>query len=166
MTAIFERRSIRRYTAEPVTPEQLQAVLRAGMAAPSAENGQPWQFVVVDDREKLNRIPEFHPYSRMLREAPVAIVVCGDATLEKIPGFWVQDCAAATENMLLMAQELGLGSVWLGVYPLADRVKALQELLHLPEPITPLAIMPLGHPAETKEPIARFDEWRVHRNQW
>ncbi|TCL75168.1 nitroreductase [Hydrogenispora ethanolica] len=166
MSTIFKRRSIRRYTAQPVTPAQLEMVLKAGMAAPSAENQQPWQFVVVDHREKLDRIPEFHPYSRMLKEAGVAIIVCGDRTLEKIAGFWVQDCAAAAENMLLMAEELGLGSVWLAVYLLPDRVKALRELLGLPDHITPLAILPIGYPAEAKEPIDRFDAWRVHRNHW
>ncbi|MDS1029244.1 nitroreductase family protein [Bacillota bacterium LX-D] len=166
MQAIFDRRSIRKYTERVVSEELIEKILRAGMAAPSAGNEQPWHFVIIDDKAVLNEIPKFHPYSQMLKEVSQAIVVCGDLSLEKFPGFWVQDCSAAMENMLLMAQELGLGSVWLGVYPMEDRVKALQKLLGLPESIIPLSIMPIGYPAETKEPTERFYPARIHRNRW
>jgi nitroreductase len=166
MSVIFRRRSIRRYADRPVPGELVEKVLKAGMAAPSAGNGQPWQFVVLDDRAVLNRVTEILTYSQMLKEAGAAIVVCGDLTQEKAPGFWVQDCAAATQNMLLMATDLGLGSVWLGVYPAEERVNALKQLLQLPEPVIPLSIVSLGYPAEAKEPIDRFDQWRVHRNRW
>jgi nitroreductase len=166
MSLIFKRRSIRRYTAQSVPRELITKVLQAGMAAPSAGNEQPWHFIIVDERGILERIPEFHPYSQMLKEASVAIVVCGDLTLEKYQGFWVQDCSAAAENMLLMAEEMGLGSVWLGVYPLEDRVRGVKKLLDLPEQIIPLAILPLGYPAEKKEKIERFDESRIHTNNW
>ena len=97
------------------------------MAAPSAGNQQPWHFIVIDDREILSEIPKFHPYSKMLNEASCAIVVCGDVTLQRFEGYWVQDCSAATQNMLLMATELGLGSVWLGAYPREERVEALKK---------------------------------------
>ena len=166
MNAIFKRRSIRKYTSEPVSEEQIEKILRAGMAAPSAGNQQPWHFIVIDDREILSEIPKCHPYSKMLNEASCAIVVCGDVTLQRFEGYWVQDCSAATQNMLLMATELGLGSVWLGVYPREERVEALKTLLKIPEHVIPLSIISLGYPAEEKEPNNRFDETRVHRNTW
>jgi len=167
MQAIFNRRSIRKYTDEKVPEELIEQLLRAGMAAPSAGNGQPWHFIVIDDRDVLEDITEIHPYSKMLKEASHAIVVCCDHSLEKYSGaYWVQDCSAAMENMLIMAAELGLGAVWLGVYPLEERVKPLKKLLNLPDNVTPFSIMSLGYPAETKEPVDRFNPARVHRNKW
>jgi nitroreductase len=166
MSVIFERHSIRRYTVQPVSGELVIKVLKAGMAAPPAGNEQPWQFIIIDDRKILDRITEYHSYFQMVKEVSVAIVICGDLTLEKYQGFWVQDCSAAIENMLLMATELGLGSVWLGVYPLEERVRGLRELLSLPEHVVPLAILPLGYPIESKESRDRFDESRIHTNHW
>jgi len=166
MDSIFNRRSIRKYTEEEVSGELIEQILRAGMAAPSANNKQPWHFIVIDDRDVLNDITKVHPYSQMLKEASHAIVVCGDESLEKHEGYWVQDCSASMENMLLMAQDIGLGSVWLGVYPREERIKTLKELLGMPEGITPLSIMAIGYPAETKEPIDRFKPSRIHRNRW
>jgi nitroreductase len=166
MEAIFNRRSIRKYTEQEVSEEQIEKILRAGMAAPSAGNAQPWQFVIIDDMSVLKDITEFHPYSKMLLQVKHAIVICGDLSREKFEGYWVQDCSAATQNMLLMAEELGLGSVWLGVYPMEDRVTALKKLLNIPERVIPLAIIPIGYPAEVKEPNNRFDETRIHRNRW
>jgi len=166
MNAIFNRRSIRKYTDKKVPDELIEQVLRAAMAAPSAGNEQPWHFIVIDDKDVLNEIPKFHPYSQMLREASCAIVVCGDLNLEIYKGYWVQDCSAAMQNMLVMAQDLGLGAVWLGVYPVEERVKALKELLDLPESVIPLSIMSIGYPAETKEPADRFNPSRIHKNRW
>mgnify|MGYP001283425713 CR=1 FL=1 len=166
MNAIFTRRSIRKYTGEEVAWEKIEQILRAGMAAPSAGNEQPWHFVVLDDRNVLDEIPKFHPYSQMLKEARCAIVVCADLSLQRYEGYWVQDCSAAAQNMLLMAEELGLGSVWLGVYPVEDRVKALKKLLGLPENVIPLCILPIGYPAERKEPANRFQPSRIHKNRW
>lgn len=166
MNAIFNRRSIRKYTDKKISDELIEQILRAAMAAPSAGNEQPWHFIIIDDRDVLNEIPKFHPYAQMLREASCAIVVCGDLDLERYKGYWVQDCSAAMENMLIMAQDLGLGAVWLGVYPMEDRVKALKELLDLPESVMPLSIMSIGYPAETKEPVDRFDPSRIHKNRW
>jgi nitroreductase len=166
MSIIYERRSIRKYMNKPVPEETITQILKAGMAAPSAGNEQPWHFIVIRDRGLLDKIPEFHPYSQMLGQVNVAIVVCGDPKLEKYKGFWVQDCSAAMENMLLMAVELGLGSVWLGVYPLEDRILGLRTLLKLPDHILPLSILPIGYPAESKEPSERFDQSRVHNDQW
>ena len=166
MESIFKRRSIRKYTDKVVPDELIEKIIRAGMAAPSAGNEQPWHFVVINDRSVLDAIPKFHPYSEMLKHAHHAIVVCADLSLQKYEGYWVQDCSAATQNMLLMAQELGLGSVWLGVYPLEDRIKGLKDLLGLPQSVIPLCILPIGYPAETKGPANRFDPSRIHTNRW
>ena len=166
LLTILARRSIRRYTGEKVNGEAIQKVLEAGMAAPSAGNQQPWHFIVLDDRKVLDAVPEHHPHSSMIREAPVAILVCGDISAEKHQGYWVQDCAAATQNMLLAVTDLGLGAVWLGVYPREDRVRGLRGLLGLPAHIIPFSLIPIGHPAEEKPPSGRFDSGRIHHNRW
>jgi nitroreductase len=163
---VLSRRSIRKYTSEPVPDGVVERLLHASMAAPSAGNQQPWQFVVIRDRATLSAITEVHPYSKMLPEAPVAVVVCGDATGCKWPRMWEQDCAAATENLLIEAQRLGLGAVWLGVHPLEERVSGIRALLGMPVSVVPFAVVPLGHPAESKPPADRYDEARVHRERW
>jgi nitroreductase len=166
MEAIRSRRSIRHYTSEGVTEDEIRNLLEAAMCAPSAGNERPWHFVVIEDRPTLNELSKRHPYANMLREAPLAILICADPSLEKHAGFWVQDCAAATQNILLEAEDLGLGAVWLGVHPVEDRVSALREICKLPESITPFALVSVGRPAERKPASDRYDESRVHRNQW
>ncbi|MFO8037068.1 MAG: nitroreductase family protein [Anaerolineales bacterium] len=164
LEVIFTRRSIRQYTDEPVTEEQVKTLLEAGMNAPSANNRQPWHFIVVDARECLNAIMEVHPHSKMLAQAPLAIIVCADITRSK--RYWQQDCAAATENILLAARALGLGSVWLGVYPKEDRTEGLTRLFDLPETIRPLCVVAVGHPTEEAGRVERYDISKAHRNQW
>ena len=164
--AIRTRRSIRRYTREPVPDDVIAEILKAAMSAPSAGNQQPWQFVIITDRGLCEEIPTFHPYAQMLREAPVAILVCGDLRLESYKGYWVQDCSAATQNILLAAHAKGLGAVWVGIYPKEERVKPLQKLLELPTQVIPLALVPVGIPAERVPPANRFDPARIHRNRW
>ena len=163
---VLSRRSIRKYTAAPVGDDLVEKLLRAAMAAPSAGNQQPWQFVVIRDRALLERIPQVHPYAKMLPEAPLAILVCGDRRLERWPQFWDQDCAAATQNLLIAAEQLGLGAVWLGVYPLEERVDGLRDLLGVPHEVTPFALVPVGWPAERKDPSDRYDETRIHHERW
>lgn len=163
---VFARRSIRAYTAEPVTDEQVDRLLRAAMAAPSAGNQQPWRFVVVSDRATLAEIPSVHPYSGMLEHAPLAIVVCGVEEGQRWPQYWVQDCSAAVENILIEAVLLGLGAVWLGVYPLDERVLGLRRLLGIPDEVIPFAVVPIGHPAESKRPAERYVAERVHHERW
>jgi len=136
------------------------------MCAPSAGNEQPWQFVVIRDRQMLDSIPTAHPYAGPARQAPLVIVVCGDLNLEKHPGFWVQDCSAATQNLLLAARASGLGSVWCGVYPNEERVGAIRELLGLPQHVVPLSLVIIGYPAESKGRQERFDAKRVHSERW
>jgi nitroreductase len=164
LDTIFARRSIRKYTGEPVTEEQVRKLLEAAMAAPSANNSQPWHFVVVQDREQLRRLAEAHPYGRMQAEAALSIAVCADPTLS--PRYWVQDCSAATENLLLAATALGLGGVWLGVYPNQDRVARVKEVLGIPEGIEVLCLVAIGHPAEKKPPRTQYNPQRVHRDRW
>jgi nitroreductase len=166
MEAILGRRSIRRYSPKPVPEELVTELLIAAMAAPSAGNEQPWQFIVVRDRATLDAIPGFHPYSAMVKHASVAIVVCGDLSREKFKGFWVQDCSAATENLLLAAAAKGLGAVWTALHPMEDRVSGMRKLLSLPEQIIPLSLIPLGYPAEHPGRAERFDAGRVHRERW
>ncbi len=163
LEVIFTRRSIRRYTGEPVAEDDLKTILEAGMNAPSANNSQPWQFIVVDEREKLNAIMGVHPYSRMLAEAPLAIVVCGNPAASK---FWQQDCAAATQNILLAARALGLGTVWLGVYPDEQRAASVGALFSVPNDIKTMCIIAIGHPAEHKGRVERYDAGKVHKNGW
>ena len=166
MKEILERRSIRKYTKSPVSKSDIEELLKAAMAAPSAGNQQPWEFVVVKDKTILAEITKVHPYSQMLMQAALAIVVCADTDKEKHKGYWVQDCSAATENILIEAQYLGLGAVWLGVYPREDRVKGVKKILNLPDRIIPLSIISLGHPAEEREPSNRYDKSRIHINKW
>ncbi len=164
INVIFARRSIRRYTDEPVSEADIRTLLEAAMAAPSASNLKPWHFVVVTERRTLDRLAEVHPYGKMLFEAPLGIAVCGDPTTSE--RHWVQDCSAATENLLLAATALGLGAVWLGVYPDADRVEAIRQVLGIPETMVPLNLVSIGHPAEEKEPRTQYDGARVHRESW
>jgi len=161
---IFARRSIRKYTTKPVSRKDIKVMLEAAMAAPSASNRQPWHFIVVTDRQTLDRLARAHPYGKMLFEAPLCIVVCGDETVS--PRYWVQDCSAASENLLLAAAALGLGAVWLGVHPRKSRVDPMKKVLKIPETIVPLNLIPIGHPAEEKEPRTQYNELRVHHEQW
>jgi nitroreductase len=166
MSILFERRSIRAFTPQPLEPEMIDYVLKAGMNAPSAGNQMPWHFLVVKDRAFLDQIMQAHPYSKMLAQAPVAIVVCGDLQKEHHPGYWVQDCSAASQNILLAATEQGLGSVWLGVYPRQDRVEAIRKIFNIPSHMIPLSIIPLGYPAEKKEANDKFDSGKIHYNHF
>lgn len=166
MEAIFTRRSIRKYTSEPVTDDELKQLLRAAMHAPSAGNQRPWEFIVIRDRETLNKIPGIHKYAQMLKQAQAAIVVCGDMTKQKYDGFWVQDCSAATQNMLLAATALGLGAVWLGVHPVVERVEDLRKMLGIPGHVVPLSIVSLGRPGEERDTPDRYDESRIHMESW
>lgn len=166
MNAIFNRRSIRKFTSEAVTDEQVRDLLHAAMAAPSGGNEKPWHFVVIRDRATLNAVTKINPYAGMLKEAPLAILACGDLSLEKFKGFWIQDVAASIENMLIEATDLGLGSVWTGVYPREERVVAMKELLNLPEAIIPLGLVALGYPAQKLNTPDRYDETKVHYETW
>jgi nitroreductase len=167
MKEIYARRSIRKYKDEPVSEEHVKSLLRAAMYAPSAGNERPWHFVVVKDRAKLDAITEFHPFTQMLKEAPMAIVVCADVSNLKYDGaFWIQDVSASIQNILLEAVSLDLGTCWCGVYPREEYISAVKSLLNLPEHIMPGAIVAVGYPNEEREVKERFDEERVHYDNW
>ena len=165
LDAILTRRSIREYSDEIVTPEQERQILEAAMAAPSAHNKQPWHFIVIRDKTILDKIPEFHQYSKMLRKASLAIVVCGDQNIQDTD-FWIHDCSAATENILIAANAMGLGAVWLGVHPSEDLINDTKELLGIPEHVTPLGIVSIGYPSVEKTARQNYNPERVHRDNW
>ena len=166
LEAIFTRRSIRKYKSGDVSDEQLHTLLDAAMCAPSAGNAQPWHFVVIKDRELLNKVPDVHHHSKMLKEASLGILVCADPTAEKYEGRWMLDCSAATENMLIAANAIGLGAVWLGFYPVESRMEGIKELLQIPGHIMPVSLVSIGYPLDKPQKIERFDEKKVHYDLW
>jgi nitroreductase len=167
LKAIFTRRSIREYTPQAVPDELVQELLEAAMQAPSAGNQQPWHFVLLDAREQLQALADVLPFGKNLQSAPLGVAVCADVKSARYPDYWVQDCSAATQNLLLAAHALGLGAVWLGVYPLEERVAGVKRLLGLPEQIVPLCLVALGYPmVKSEPPDKRFNEARVHHNHW
>jgi nitroreductase len=161
--AIYKRRSIRKYKSTPVSEEQIRKLLEAAMMAPSARNRQPWHFVVCTDRDQIDRLRKAHPYSSMLAEAPLCIAVCADPDET---GYYQQDCGAATQNLLLAACDMGLGTCWLGVAPRPDRMKAVAEVLGLPDGIVPFNLIAVGYPDEERPTPDRFDESRIHYDRW
>jgi nitroreductase len=164
--AIFTRRSIRKYETKSVEQEKIQKLLTAAMYAPSARNTQSWQYIVITDRSVLNSLMDVHPYAQMLTEATLAVLVCGDKTLEPNEGYLNTNCSASTQNILLAAQALGLGSVWLGVYPRQERMKSIAGLFKLPEHVIPISLIAVGYAAETKMDPGRYMPERVHYNKW
>lgn len=166
LEAILTRRSIRKYLKKSISDALIKVLLEAGMSAPSASNLKPWHFVVLTERTILNEIPKFHPYSEMLKEAPLAILVCGDLGIQKQEGYAVQDCSAAAQNILLAAHAKGLGAVWLGIYPREQRISGIRKLLGLPQRVLPISLIALGYPGESKAQERRFNSTKVHTNRW
>ena len=169
LDVIKTRVSVRQFTGEKISDEQIQTLLECAMAAPSAVNKQPWAFVVVKDEAMLARLAEASPYSRCDNHPACAIVLCGDLT-KALEGaaqeYWVQDVSAATENLLLAVHAMGLGAVWTGVYPIAERVAAVSAVLALPEHIIPLCIVPVGVPAEQPAVKDKFKPENIHYEKW
>ena len=166
LEAIHTRRSVRRYTDKQIDDETIQQLLAAAMSAPSAANEQPWEFIVIKDREMLDAIPKFSPFASMVKRAPLGILVCADTRNVIVPGFWVEDCSAATQNLLIAARALGLGAVWTGVYPMDGHVAGFTKHCQLPEGVIPLAFVVIGYPAEEPSAQDRFSKERVHSNVW
>lgn len=164
---IFKRRSIRKYTGQPISEDVLTLLLQAGMAAPTAMNARPWEFVVVTDGEIINQLRDNLVFGK--HDPSAVIAVCGStrfSTVKVEDRFWVQDCSAAMENILLASSALGLGSVWVGVHPVTLFVKRVSEVLNLPANITPLGLIYLGYPAEQKEARTQYDARKVHWQQY
>ncbi|MCX5993758.1 MAG: nitroreductase family protein [Chloroflexi bacterium] len=164
--AIMTRRSIRKYTANRVPAEVVEQLLRAGMAAPSAANEQPWHFVVITERKILIQVPTFHAHAHMLKEAALAILVCNDSDLELSKGRGVLDCSAATQNILLAAHDMGLGAVWVGIFPVEERMNGMRKLLNMPTRIMPISLVSIGYTDERPHMEDRFKPERVHYEHW
>jgi nitroreductase len=167
LDAIYARRSIRKFTEESVSDEQIETLLKAAMAAPSATNAQPWRFVVTRDPERLAAIRKEMPLAKI--NAPLAILVCADLSIFKRPiveRFWTQDCSAATQNILLAAVGLGLGAVWCGVHPVPLIEKRIEKLLDLPVNVKVLNVIFIGHPAEEKEARSQYDSQKVYKDRY
>lgn len=166
--AIFSRRSIRKFTDQKIDKDTITLLLQAGMAAPSATNAQPWEFIVVDEKEALKKLKANMPLGKF--NSPLCIIVCGnpEITNHKTAArmFWVQDCSAAIENMLIAAVGLGLGSVWCGVHPVFILEKRIKGVLNIPNGVTPLGVIQFGYPAETKEAGTKYEESRVHWQEY
>ena len=166
---IMTRVSVREFTGEKISEAQLDTLLRAAMAAPSAINKQPWAFIVVTDEAKIAALGEALPYSRCSNKPAVAIIPCGDlskAIEGEMANFWINDVSAATENLLLAAHAMGLGAVWTGFHPDMNRAKMVQKMLGLPEHIIPLCVVPVGIPAEQPEIKDKFKPENIHYNGW
>jgi len=164
LDTIYKRRSIRRFTSEPVSEMQELELLRAAMAAPSAHDRKPWRFIVIRERGTLDAIARAHPHAAMLREATLCIAVLGDP--ECNGEYWILDCSAATQNILLAATAMGLGSCWLGMHPREERKRAIRPILGLPESMEILSLVAIGHPAERKKARSRYDAGKVLRERW
>ena len=166
---ILQRKSVRAYTDRTVSHEQLDTLIRAAMAAPTGRDMRPWHFIVLEGRHQLSPLAEQLPYAKMLAEAQAAVVVCGDMSVTDKEGNpsrnWTFDCSAATENLLLQAEAMGLGAVWTGVYPYDERLEAVKQVLHLPDHLIPLNVIPIGYPKGDPQPKDKYDPAKVeYRN--
>jgi nitroreductase len=167
LESIFRRRSIRKYTDQPVEPEKLDLLLQAAMAAPSAMDCKPWEFVIVTDPEKLAKFRKRLIFGN--RNAPAAIIVCGNPGLSTNPAarlFWQQDCSIAAENILIAAVSLGLGTVWVGIHPVNEFVRIVREITGMPKRVTPLGLIYVGYPAEEKPARTQYNARRIHRDTY
>lgn len=167
---IYTRRSIREYSEREISEEDIEKILKAGFQAPSAADEQPWHFMVVRKKELLEKLAERHPYAKMLRNASAAIIVCADPKLSRFSyRLWDQDCSAATQNILLASRMLGIGSVWIGIYPREDFERAVKEILGIPEEIVVFSMISLGYPKNEemfREAKGRYKSERIHRDGW
>lgn len=164
--ALKTRRSIRKYTSEAISDDDLHTMLDAAMHAPSARNEQPWHFIVLRDPAMRAAISKTSPYTHMAADAPVVVVVCGDKNDDKAEGMWPQDCAAATQNFMLAARGKNIGCVWCGVHPNAERESYVRATLGLPEHIIPFCLICAGHPDQPFREEQRYREDRVHSDKW
>ena len=166
---IMTRTSVRDYQDKAVDDQIIEKILRAGMAAPSAMNKQPWSFIVIKDKSLLQKLGENLSNASMTGKAPFAVVVCGDLSKTQEgegASSWIQDGSAASENILLAAHALDLGAVWTGIYPKAARIDIIREMLNLPDNLIPLSLIPIGYPAETPMPKNKWKPENIHYNTW
>ncbi len=170
MSNILQRKSVRSFTNQPIEKSKLDTLVRAAMAAPTGKDMRPWKFVVVNDKQAMKSLAAQLPYGKMLAEAQAAIVVCGDMSVVDKDGKpstnWTFDCSAATENLLLQAEAMGLGAVWTGAYPYDERVAAVKVALKLPDNIIPLNVIPIGYPKGNPQPKDKYNADNIHYNLW
>ncbi len=164
--AIHTRRSIRKYQDKDVPNELIEILLAAAMMAPSAADARPWQFIVIRDPEIKNQIKNVHPYVAMITQAPLGILICGDLSKEKFAGYWVQDCSAAMQNLLLAAHAKGLGAVWTGIHPMKERETQFKEICQLPDHIIPLGLAVIGWPYQAPRTENRYSKSCIHYDHW
>ena len=178
LDTIFSRKSVRSYTDQAVTDEQVETLLRAAMAAPTGMNSQPWRFVVVRDQAVKDALLA-GPRGNALAQAPIVFVICGETTMMRKPwgqpdaeavevenGMWMLDCSAAAENLLLAAEAMGLGAVWTAGYPYEDRMTPIREALGLPANVSPLCVIPCGYPAGDDQPKDKWKPENIHYEKW
>lgn len=168
ISCILNRRCVRDYTDESVTEEEINLLLTAGMYAPSAMNSKPWEFLVIRDKARLEALADIHPFWYMLRNAPLAILVMANLADYKASNdcFFLFDCAASTQNILLAAEGLSLGGVWLGLYDIEERVGKVLEILQIPKEIVPISLLPIGHPSKHPKPHSEFYMDKVHYDHY
>ena len=168
LTVIRNRKSVRNYTGESVTQDQLETLLKAAMAAPSAVNCQPWEFIVVTDRKTLDNLADALPYAKMLFKAGAAIIVCGipSKAHKQMVEYAIIDSTLASQNILLAAEAIGLGAIWTAAYPYPDRMKPVRSILNIPSDVIPLNVIPVGYPTGEDVPKKKFDAGKIHREKW
>lgn len=161
---MLNRKSVRVYSDKKIEQGKIDTILKCAMAAPSAMNKQPWELLIVTDKEKLEKIAEIAPNASYAKNSQVTIIVCGNKSISD--KFWEQDCCAVTENILLAAEALDLGAVWCAVYPLDEKVSDIKKFFNLPENIIPLNIIPIGYPYVKEEPKRKYNIKKIHNNSW
>lgn len=164
LESIFSRKSVRTYEDRPVEKEKLDTLIRAGMSAPSSRDRRPWEFIIVTDREKLKTMAQGLPYAKMLTATHQAIIVCGDTI--KSDNSWFLDCSAASQNILIAAESMGLGATWTAAFPYPDRIQIVRDVLNLPDHIIPLNVIPIGYPAGNEQPKDKYNKEQIHYNEW
>ena len=168
LKTIFDRKSVRHFKGGEISRDTLELIVKAGMAAPTGKNIQPWQFVVVTDKAKLNQMADSLPNAKMLREASAAIIVCGMDAKEFENGspYWMLDCSNASENILLAIESLGLGGLWTAGWPYDDRMDPIRKILNIPANVIPLNVIPIGYPTGEDKPKDKFKPERIHWDTW
>ncbi len=166
LVALKTRRSIRKYKNHNISDEEIKEIITCAMYAPSAFDYQPWHFMVINKKEIFNDIFKVVTHAEMIKEASHVIIVCGDKKLEENEGLLIQDISAATENLLLATHSLGLGAVWIGIYPFNEIIKGIKELFRFPDKIIPVSMVVIGYPAEKPEQPERYKQDKVHFNKW
>jgi nitroreductase len=166
LEALKTRRSIRKYENRSISDDRIKEILSCAMFAPSAFDYQPWHFLVINKKEIFNDILKVATHAEMIKEASHVIIICGDKKLEENDGLLIQDISAATENLLLAAHSIGLGSVWVGIYPFDEIVQGIKKLFNIPDNIIPVSMAVLGYANEKPEQPERYKQDRIHLNNW